>query len=361
MRPLAAPLPLDLAFAFALAAWWLAETGGKTGAAGTVALVLSTLPLAWRRTAPLATAVLCSAGVAVSGIPATPSEPLAQLAALLVATWSVAVHAPSRGATLAGLCALAVGGTVASLLIGDDLGFILILTGAAWSAGAAVRHQHDRSEQLEEQATALEERARAAAAEERERIARELHDVVSHTVSLMVVQAGAAQQLLRQDTDGAQRALGAVQVSGRTAVDDLRRMLGLLRGGDGTNSRGPQPGLDALDELLAAHETPVALSRRELPPLPDGIDLAAYRIVQEALTNARKHAQGCASSVSLGWDGTAVEIEVRTEAPPRAAAAGGTGHGIAGMSERVALYGGHFDAGRDERGDWVVHATLPLP
>ena len=129
----------------------------------------------------------------------------------------------------------------------------MVRSGAAWGAGAAVRQLQARSAQLEDRAAELDERARTAAASERERIARELHDVISHSVSLMVVQAGAAEQVLRQDPELASRALRAVQATGRAAVDDLRRMLGLLRGSSGERgSRAPQPGLADLEVLVGS-------------------------------------------------------------------------------------------------------------
>lgn len=362
MRPLPAPLPTDLALGVALATWWLASVDGAADAAGTVSLVLSTIPLGWRRSAPLAAAVLAGVGFAVAGLGSDPPEPLAQLAATLIAVWSVAVHAATWRSAILGLVAIAGGGACEALLVGNDLGFILILAGATWAAGAAVRRQHGRSASLEMQAAFLADRARAAAAEERERIARELHDVVSHTVSLMVVHAGAAEQVLRSDPPAAERALRTVQEAGRAAVDDLRRMLGLLRGPapDGSHPRRPQPGLAAIDELIARHGAGVTVERHQVPTLPPGVDLSAYRIVQESLTNARKHAPGMPSTVRIAYDGVQLDLVVRTQRPQRAeTVVAGTGHGIVGMRERVALYGGHLDAGFDPGGDWVVHATLP--
>lgn len=362
IRPLPAPRPADLALALALAGLWLAEVGDM-GVAGVGSLLLMTVPLGWRRTAPLAAMVLVAAGFAMSGLEADPPEPLAQLAAVLAASYAVAVHARTWREARAGLGAGLAGGIGAAVLQGgEDAGFIAILVGAAWGAGAAVRRLTNRSVELEARVETLHERARAAAVEERERIARELHDVVSHSVSLMVVQAGAAEQVLRKDPDQAERALRAVQAAGRGAVDDLRRMLGLLRPGEPVgNSRSPQPGLAALDDLVAAHGAAVRVDRGELPQLAAGVDLAAYRIIQEALTNARKHAPGRPTSVRVDWSGGRLDLEIRTEAPPRnGSRSPGTGHGLVGMRERVSLYGGTFEAGLDDRADWVVHASIPV-
>jgi signal transduction histidine kinase len=243
--------------------------------------------------------------------------------------------------------------------------FILVLVGIACAAGAAVRRLGVRSTELEERAARLDEQARTAAAEERERIARELHDIVSHSVSLMVVQAGAAEQVLRSDPNQAEHALRGIQATGRAAVDDLRRMLGLLRGREPSGGLAPQPGLGAVSELVgAAREagTPVEVEHGEVPVLAPGVDLAAYRIIQEALTNAAKHAPGRPTTVRFGRDGTDLAIEVRTAGVARrnGSSENGTGHGLVGMRERADVYGGELEAGFDDRDDWVVRARLPL-
>ena len=364
MRGIPAPRGLDAALAAALAIWWVAEVG-DLDAIGAVSLGLMTIPIAWRSNLPLASVALVSAGFALSAVPADPPEPIAQLVAMLIAPYSVAVHArDDRRAALG--CAIALTGALAAgLLVGDDIVFILVLVGIACAAGMAVRRIGVRSTQLEERAAQLDQQARTAAAEERERIARELHDIVSHSVSLMVVQAGAAEQVLRQDPDQAERALDGIQATGRATVDDLRRMLGLLRGGEAAGALAPQPGLDAVDELVAsarAAGTPVEVERGDVPILPAGVDLAAYRIIQEAVTNASKHASSRPTTVRVDSDGADLIIEVRTATPPRrnGASPNGTGHGLVGMRERAGVYGGELDAGFDERADWVVRARLPL-
>jgi signal transduction histidine kinase len=349
--------------ALVLAIWWVAEVGDELSGIGIASLVLMTVPLAWRRVIPLGAMVVIAAGFVLGETEANPPEPLASVVVTLVAPYSVAVWAADWRRALAGGAIALASGLAAGLLKGDTV-FILILIGAAWAAGAAVRRLQARSAQLEDRAVELDERARTAAASERERIARELHDVISHSVSLMVVQAGAAEQVLRQDPEQASRALRAVQATGRAAVDDLRRMLGLLRGSSGEDgSRAPQPGLANLEELIGSFSESgmqIEVGRGPIPALPAGIDLAAYRIVQEALTNAQKHAPGCRTSLRIGYGSSALQLEARTSAPPPSNGAPGTGHGLIGMRERAALYGGQLQAGLDEQADWVVHATLPV-
>jgi signal transduction histidine kinase len=363
MRRLRAPKALDAGLALVLAIWWIAEVGDELSGTGIASLVLMTVPLAWRRVTPLRAMVVIAAGFVLSETEASPPEPLAGLLVMLIAPYSVAVWAADWRRAVAGGATALASGLAAGLLKGDTV-FILVLIAAAWGAGAAVRRLQARSTQLENRAAELDERARTAAASERERIARELHDVISHSVSLMVVQAGAAEQVLGQDPEQARRTLRAIQATGRVAVDDLRRMLGLLRGpsGDG-GSRAPQPGLADLDELVSSFsEAGIEVDVRQdpLPPLPAGIDLAAYRIVQEALTNAQKHAPGCRTGLRIGFASSVLQLEARTSSPPSSNGGPGTGHGLIGMRERVTLYGGELEAGLDERADWVVHATLPV-
>jgi signal transduction histidine kinase len=206
-----------------------------------------------------------------------------------------------------------------------------------------------------------DEEAQAAVTAERGRIARELHDVVAHAVSVMVVQAGAADQLL--DSDPARQALHAIQNSGRQAIDELRRLLGILRT-EGPDIRlEPQPGLGSLEALVdeATAATPVRVDyvgrERSLPP---GVDLCAYRVVQEALTNARKHAPGTATSLTVSFLPDAVELDIINELPNGRLDGAGEGMGLIGMRERVSLYGGTCRAGVDA-GRYRVSVRLPAP
>jgi signal transduction histidine kinase len=220
---------------------------------------------------------------------------------------------------------------------------------AAWLWGDA-----RRTAELEREAG-----ARQAAADERNRIARELHDVITHNVSVMVVQAAAANDVFDARPERAREALHAIEDTGRQALGELRRLLDVEGGGDGTL---PQPGLARVDELVAnvrAAGLPVALEiEGHRSALPDGIDLSAYRILQEALTNTLKHARATKARVRVRYAADAVELEVTDDGV--GGSVGNGGHGIVGMRERVALFGGRLDAGSQPEGGFAVRARMPL-
>jgi signal transduction histidine kinase len=203
---------------------------------------------------------------------------------------------------------------------------------------------------------------RRAIEAERARIASELHDVVTHNVSVMVVQAGAARTVLSSSPEEAEQALLAVEASGRTAMADLRNLLGLLSpSGDGAVLR-PQPGLGELDTLIgrvSAAGLPVQLHVSGTPrPLRPGADLAAYRVIQEALTNVMRHAGQATTSVNVEW-GDELIIAVRDNGNGCGTGGGAPGRGLLGLRERLSLYGGQLDAGPQPSGGWQVRAVMP--
>jgi signal transduction histidine kinase len=250
----------------------------------------------------------------------------------------------------------------------SDFLFLLFFFGAAWLAGLALSMRSQQAVELRERAERAErdreEQARRAVEEERARIARELHDVVAHSVSVMVVQAGGVRRLLDADQDRQREALLAIEATGRAALSEMRRMLGVLKSGElETGPLTPQPGLEHLDRLLQqvrAAGLPVDLDVEGPPvPLSAGIDLSAYRIVQEGLTNTLKHAGADASAhVTVRYLPDQIELEVANSG--LAAANGDSGHGLVGMRERVALYGGTLTAGPSENGGYVLRARLPV-
>ena len=205
--------------------------------------------------------------------------------------------------------------------------------------------------------------AREAIVEERARIARELHDAVAHNVSMMVVQAGAERRVLDESRGSTREVLATIEHIGRGALTEMRRLVGMLRA-DADDPLAPQPGLDDLPMLITQVREaglPVELrvegDRRELPV---GIELSAYRIVQEALTNALKHAGDARASVHLRYGADSLELEIVDDGAGAVAETPGGGHGLVGMRERVALYGGRFDAGRRQSGGFSVRVLLPI-
>ena len=201
-------------------------------------------------------------------------------------------------------------------------------------------------------------RAAQAVADERERIARELHDVVAHAVSIMVVQAAAAEELMERDPARARAALAAVQRTGRTAVGELARMLDLLRGGDADQGLVPVPTLDALADLAAEARlagADVAVDAGPLPPLDPGLQLCAYRVVQEALTNAAKHARQPRVRVRLSAEDGDLVVAVDDDGGSGPRSSEGTGHGLVGLRERVEVYGGSLDVATRAR--WRLPAA----
>jgi signal transduction histidine kinase len=251
-----------------------------------------------------------------------------------------------------------------------------------WLGGRGLREREDRAASLAgalaTERAAREVEVRRAADAERSHIARELHDIVAHSVSMLVIQVGAARMQLRTDPDGSERSLLDAEEVGRQTLDDLRRLLGVLRAGDegddgddGLAPRPPQPGLSSLDQLVAPiRDTGLAVEvRRRGDPvqLPAGQELTAFRIVQEALTNTLKHSGASSARVSLDFEPTQLTIEVVDDgrggasmaADPDAAERAG-GHGLVGIEERVSLYGGTLSSGPLAEGGWQVLATLPL-
>jgi signal transduction histidine kinase len=347
---------------------WSADVGATAVAAP--AAVLLTLPLAWRRTFPLSALAIILLAAVLQGVLAAPPESIAVLVAWVVAIYSVARYTPMPRALL-GLAAAAAAGTLLVVLgpggtLTDYLSALFVPTVPPFLAGA-LRARHVQTLELEHLARRLaaerDEQTRAALAEERARIARELHDVVAHSVSTMVVQAQAGDSLLDGEPGRAREALHAIEDSGRQALVELRRLLGLLRERPETPNRSPQPGLRDLDGLLRgvtlaglAVELDVVGDPVELPP---GLDLATFRIVQEALTNSLKHASAAHAKVSIRYGIDDLWLEITDDG--RAGSEGnGDGHGLVGMRERATLYGGELQTNRSPQGGFVVEARFPL-
>jgi signal transduction histidine kinase len=290
----------------------------------------------------------------------------ASLSAVIIAAYSAAAFGrtlwQSMGTVFAACLLLAAVQDNTWPSLPDWSGVFVILLPVAL-IGAAVRAGRERVRASSERAEAA---TRLAVAQERSRIARELHDVVSHHVSVMTIQAGAAGKVIDTQPGLAREALTAIESSGRETMAELRHLLGLLTPGPGDEMLHPQPGLEQLDQLIATVRQaglPVT-SRRTPVELPRGLDLTAYRVVQEALTNALRYAPGATTDVAVTAGPQGLVIEVVNDAPPSGApvpAVGrGSGTGLLGLAERLRLYGGTLETGRRLGGGFRVLARLPL-
>ncbi len=331
------------------------------------------LPLLLRRRAPLVVlGLVIAAGGAQLVYTDHPPGSGAGWLALNVALYSVAAHGGRHTAIAGAVLVAAV--TAVELADGGGIEDVLsasLFLGVVWTLGRWVRWRRSGTRQLEERARRLaaegELNARLAVERERARIARELHDSIAHSVSVMVLQAGAAEQVVMDAPERARASLLAIQDVGRDAVVELRRMLTLLRSEDDSAPLAPRPGVAGLETLLAHVRDaglPVELSVEGTPePLPTAIDLSAYRIVQEALTNTLKHAGPAHAQVTLRYGDHALELEVLDDG----VGGGGVrdpqtvrGFGLAGMRERATLYGGVMEAGPRHDGGYALRARLPL-
>jgi signal transduction histidine kinase len=346
--------------------------------ANAVLFVLMVVPLGWRRRAPLPVLAMVLGSTVVGFYalydPAGQTHPDPFLP-FLIAIYSVAAHADRRhaavGAALAAVAILAIDAPV--LLAGsapNDV-YAWLLYALAWILGRALRRRQELAAALEDRAARLEHeqeaKARSAVVDERARIARELHDVIAHSLSVIVVQAGAERRVLGPEHTTTGEVLGSIEHTGRQALVELRRLLGVIRKTDDRPALQPQPTLAHLDELLTqVREAGLAVGLRiegEPVLLPPGVDLSAYRIVQEALTNVLKHADARHAEVLVCYHPSELELEVSDDGRGPVDPAGG-GHGLVGMRERVALYGGVLEAGQRDGGGYRLHARLrfePVP
>jgi signal transduction histidine kinase len=347
------------------------DRGGSLVANAALALGY-TLPLAWRRRAPIPALIATIASVIALSATLTPVNHLfVPFLALLALVYATAAHRDGREAYAAlALIVLALPVIVATFDAhsSGDYVFPSIIGALAWLAGRAVRARTRLSAELHETAARLaeanEDAQRQAAVEERRRIARELHDLVAHSMSVMVVQAGGARRILDQDPGRALEAATRIERTGREALGEMRHLLGVLNGADQPPALAPQPTLAEIGELVTRARNaglPTTLEfRGERRALPAGLDLAAYRIVQEGLTNALKHAGHAHTTVVVDWSAEhALTLEIRDHGAPKPPN-GHSGHGLVGMRERVKLYGGELDTGPAESGGWRVRATLPM-
>ena len=371
-----------LIFALALPGMWLRDNNVDINfrdpdALGVLLVMAATLPLAWRRTNPVA--VMWVVGVTATLIEALGYTTGAGGVGAIIALYTIAAHCDRRKSIIAlGLTGVAL--SVIFLTARWDvtvpsIGGNVVIFLTAWVLGDNLQNRRKYLATVEERAARLErdqqDLARRAREDERSRIARELHDVVAHNVSVMVVQAGAARRVLDRNPAQATESLEAIESTGRLALDELRRLLGVLRPDDAaSDARAPQPSVTHIDALVRQMRDAgldVALEiEGDARALPPALDLSAYRIVQEALTNTLKHAGPTPHAVvRVTYRDDAIDVEVTDDGRglAQALAMGAKvngGHGLVGMRERVALFGGTLDAGARTGGGYRVRAHIPL-
>jgi signal transduction histidine kinase len=337
------------------------------------------IPVVFRRKYPVHTFAIAAVAGAIQVL--TYSKPIGSDLALLILLYTLAAYRPRR-VSLPGLGVCLAGAVVAvAVWVPNSVSAVnrillatVIFSGTAlvaWVLGDSMHHRRAYLTSLEDRAERLERerdaQAQIVAAAERARIARELHDVIAHNVSVMVVQADGASYALRSEPERTAQALAAISQTGRQALAEMRRLLGILRSGDEAGDLAPVPGLDQLRELIdQARKAGMSVSltlEGAARPLPEGAELAAYRVVQESLTNTRKHASlAAAAAVTLRYEPDGLMLRVTDDglgAAGPAADGHGHGHGLTGMRERIEMYGGTIQAGPLPGGGWQVTARLP--
>lgn len=342
--------------------------------------VVGTMSVAARRRVPLTVLCVTAAALVAARLIESPEDDIGFMAVLLAAYTAGANGATGRRAEVFATVAAVLGAELARPFLPElgergawlgltfDLVFNLSILGVFWAFGVTTRARRENERELARRAEELErqreENARRAVFEERVRIARELHDVVAHHVSVMGIQAGAARRVMATQPDRAGKALGSIETASRQAVAELRSMLGFLRQEGEVEELGRQPSLHELDELVEQ----VAQAKLDVEVVVEGepeklaptVELSAYRLVQEALTNTLKHARASRAVVRLQYGPEALAITVLDDGVGEAAVPPpGSGHGLIGMRERVGIHGGHLRAGPRDGGGFEVHATFP--
>jgi signal transduction histidine kinase len=333
--------------------------------------LLVVLPLTVRRFWPF-TAFVAVAALAVLTSTYT-STPIVQVLAVGLASFATGLSVRDR--TRSALGVVSVAAVMAIAFVAQDvdpvMGLVLpfVVVVPSWLAGDVVQTRRieaaNREAEAERAVRETEGRLRAAAAEERRHMARELHDVVAHGVSVMLIQSGAARQVVRTSPDRAEEALLTVEATGREAMAELRRLLGVLNDEGEAPGLAPQPGVDqlgALVERVREAGLPAELAIDGAPrPLPASLDMTVYRIAQEALTNALRYARRAATLVHVSYEPDQLRLEILDDGPATPAdAAEGSGRGLVGMEQRAALVGGRLEAGPRLGGGYAVRAWLPL-
>jgi signal transduction histidine kinase len=328
-------------------------------------LCFDALVLFWRRAPVQALLVMGPLGIVQTWVGGTTSFFAGFLAVIFVlfgAAGRLSMRQTAACAAYVLLVLVAIIGVADDLEYASELPFSTVIVLIAVSLGTTMQRRSSQARTAIARADELEAERERVLEEERARIARELHDVIAHSVSVMIVQAGAARLTLSGEAGQATEALLSVERAGRQALDEMRRLLGMLRQGHAEPQLTPQPGLGDLERLVdqvRAAGLEVEFEVEGAPvPLAPGVDLSAYRIVQEALTNTLKHAHARSVRLRLRYESDAVALEVLDDG--RGGMPNGTGHGLVGMRERIELYRGTFEADAPDGGGFRVHARLPV-
>ena len=344
--------------------------GSPTLAVGTVTLLFVVAPLVVRRRWPIPVLLIVAGAILLTA--SRGGSVVVDVSALVLASFAVGEATNGRARTVVLFLALAAAMSLGLLAQGANptqsivLPFVILVP--SWLVGDGIRtwrlERAAEAQQREREWRLQMARMEAAVAEERQKIARELHDVLAHTVSVMVVQAGAARQVVRSSPEAADKALLAVEETGRQAMSELRGLLGVLEPDDEGGGLAPQPGLGQLGELVARVRDAGLPAELQIDgvarALPRTTDIAAYRIVQEALTNALRYADRARTLVHVAYEASQLRVEVLDDGPGASSVAQGSGQGIDGMRARAASAGGKFEAGPRLGGGYAVRAWLPL-
>ncbi|HYJ60543.1 MAG TPA: sensor histidine kinase [Actinomycetota bacterium] len=339
-----------------------ASTEHRLNAEELFLITAGTAPLAVRRRAPSVVLAVVAAATALYATLGNPDELAGQLA---IATYTVAAYEERQRVAWFGAPVAIAAGVVAGAAAPPPANWVEVLVALTLGVGIPLvlgRVMFNRRRRIVDE---RERAARDAVTQERARIARELHDVVAHAMTVMVVQAGAARTVIDRDPGEASAAIRRVEETGRVGLAEMRRLIGVLQDTPTDAALAPQPGLDGLDALLdtiRAAGVPVEAMTEGTPrDLPPGVDLTAYRVIQEALTNVLRHAGPAAhTSVTLRYAPDGVEVRVADDGRGPVAAIDGRGHGLVGMRERVTLFEGTLETGPRPGGGFEVRAWLPV-
>jgi signal transduction histidine kinase len=344
------------------------DGGDKTP--GVVLVVLASAGLAVRRTQPIPAFIVCWLGLmgAVYFMPGFDNGSSVFVVIYFLSLFSLGAHTRGREVpvsvllVLIGVVVFVVGDSDGPVMPGDIV-FATVFVGGPWATGLALRLRRDLAVTNERLRVEQVEKTRRAIAEERSTIARELHDVVAHAISVTVLQSRGARRMLGRDEEKVRSALDAIEHTNTQALGDMRRLLAILRDTEGDAATAPQPSLARLDELLddvRGSGLPVEVSTAgDNLDVPPGVDLSAYRIIQEALTNVLKHAGPASARVELTYGPDDLTLRVTDDGKVASAPNGSPGHGLLGIRERVAVVGGEVNAGPCPDGGFEVRARLP--